>query len=348
MPVMSWRGYTSASMWKKAVVAACRQARALWGFARVPKTWFTMIIACPACTTRYVVPDSAIGVEGRTVRCAKCKHSWFQEGPGAEPAMGDAPKHSPSPTPAPPPHDSRKDEAFSQQREDDPVDGSAASDGYPAAPVPAPVPTPTQVEEDEREPDFDSYGDDADSYDGTEPPFDETRFAAPPAPAGEEAGYEEERSQFDYEPPFRPRRNYLKLWTWAAIAFAIIALGLVAAINANWVRVPDWVPVERPLFAMEEPDLTLEFPAEEQERRTLPNGTEFFGARIIITNTARETRSVPPVVIVLRDGRERIVYSWEVIPPQSELAPGEVMTINEAITDIPKSAVFADIGWAPR
>ena len=40
-----------------------------------------MIIACPACATRYVVPDSAIGIDGRTVRCAKCKHSWFQDGP---------------------------------------------------------------------------------------------------------------------------------------------------------------------------------------------------------------------------------------------------------------------------
>lgn len=43
-----------------------------------------MIIACPACETRYVVPDSAIGVDGRTVRCAKCKHSWFQDGASAE------------------------------------------------------------------------------------------------------------------------------------------------------------------------------------------------------------------------------------------------------------------------
>jgi hypothetical protein len=155
----------------------------------------------------------------------------------------------------------------------------------------------------------------------------------------------DDTSQFDAAPPFRRRRNTLKLWTWAAAVFALLAAGTIVAVS--YLGLPDWVPVSRPVFALAQPELQLDFPPAQQERRQLPNGTEFFGASGTITNTGSRTRRVPTILIVLRDGRERIVYSWEVKPPKRSLAPGESVSVNEAVTDVPRSARSAEIGWKP-
>ena len=40
-----------------------------------------MILNCPNCQVRYLVPDAAIGDEGREVKCAKCSYEWFEEPP---------------------------------------------------------------------------------------------------------------------------------------------------------------------------------------------------------------------------------------------------------------------------
>lgn len=37
-----------------------------------------MILQCAECRARYLVPDQAIGATGRTVRCARCAHTWFE------------------------------------------------------------------------------------------------------------------------------------------------------------------------------------------------------------------------------------------------------------------------------
>ena len=174
-------------------------------------------------------------------------------------------------------------------------------------------------------------------------------FASPPPSSAVDVVYDQAPSSFAHEPPFRPRRNPARMWTALAVAFALLVAALIGAVS-YW-GVPDWVPSmtlgARPTFGAAQPDLVLEFPPDRQDRRTLPNGTEFFGASGTVTNAGQVTRRVPPILIVLRDARERIVYTWEVRPAKSALAPGESVTINEAVTDVPKSAKVAEIGWKP-
>jgi hypothetical protein len=269
-----------------------------------------MIIACPACSTRYVVPDTAIGVDGRTVRCAKCRHSWFQHGPElparAEPAVAAA--AAPFHAPAPPPQTAER---------------------------PAPVPAAPFVDP------------------SSEPAVDENAAESVPEPPavprpvtrGSDAAYAEAGSRFEHEPPFRPRRNMAKLWTLTGAGFAVLVALLIGL--SMWFGLPRWLSSAQATFGAGRPDLVLSFPPERQDRRTLPNGTEYFGASGTVTNVGKDPHEVPPILIVLRDAKDKVVYTWNVTPPRDSLKPGESVTINEAVTDVPKSAKVAEIGWKP-
>jgi predicted Zn finger-like uncharacterized protein len=264
-----------------------------------------MIISCPACSTRYVVPDSAIGAEGRTVRCAKCRHSWFQEGPVLDLAEAQAAQ-------------ARDAEAAAAAR---PTPPPRASE--PKA-EPAPPANPPEVVDEEPP-----------AFEESPPPLAEP--ALPPI--------EDEPSHFEHEPPFRPRRNTLRLLTIAGVLFATVAAGLIVAVS--YFGLPEWVPVSRPTFGVGRENLQLDFPADQQEKRQLPNGIEFFAASGTVTNIGGTAQDVPPILIVLRDARDRIVYSADVYPPKGTLAPGEAMTINAALTDVPRAARVSEIGWKP-
>ncbi|HKB96013.1 MAG TPA: DUF3426 domain-containing protein [Rhizomicrobium sp.] len=64
-----------------------------------------MILTCPSCDTRYSVDGSKFPAAGRTVRCAKCGHSWHQPGEAGE-AAPEPPAALSGPAPEAPAHES--------------------------------------------------------------------------------------------------------------------------------------------------------------------------------------------------------------------------------------------------
>lgn len=37
-----------------------------------------MIVTCPSCLARFAVISQDLGIDGRRVRCGRCRHDWFQ------------------------------------------------------------------------------------------------------------------------------------------------------------------------------------------------------------------------------------------------------------------------------
>jgi predicted Zn finger-like uncharacterized protein len=89
-----------------------------------------MILECNQCRTRYLVPDSAIGAEGRTVRCASCKHSWFQ----APEILDLATRAEPAPRKAVPSYPAAKPQPRPEPRPEPRI----SRDEVPSAAAPAP------------------------------------------------------------------------------------------------------------------------------------------------------------------------------------------------------------------
>ncbi len=221
-----------------------------------------MILTCPACSTRYLVPDTAVGADGRQVRCASCRHSWFVAAPAnaAELAL--------PPLAAGPVRDVPAPEAPASWRSDveKPVEGPSA---------------------------------------------------------------------FDHQPPFRPRRNPTRRWTFAAAGAAALLTGGIGAIL--YFGTPTLAArLGLPMGQFDIP-LRLEVPTR-PDRMTQKNGNEMVAIVGKIVNPTDSRQRVPDILAELRDAHGRTVYSWTITPPLRTLGPRASAEFNSAEVNVPRGA----------
>jgi predicted Zn finger-like uncharacterized protein len=69
-----------------------------------------MLIVCPSCASEYTLDPAKLGADGRTLRCAICRDTWFVAPDGKPASAGDAGGPHPEtalPEPTPPPRRDR-------------------------------------------------------------------------------------------------------------------------------------------------------------------------------------------------------------------------------------------------
>lgn len=270
-----------------------------------------MMLTCPSCGTRYLVPDAAIGPAGRKVRCASCKHSWFQD---------------------PPAEESRRDLVDRGAR----AVAAAVTEHVAAAPSPVAGPgfaeVGTAVIEEEPSP----------------PPPPPPSWVAETAPS--RAAPEVQTAAagpavlpdirpFAHEPPFRPRRNPAKMWTMVAAGVAVV----LVALNVGVLMLGGVDGISTKLWGNRvtaaSPDTMLRLiPTGAPERRRLASGHEILTVTGRIDNPTAQALPIPDIRAELLTVDSKPIYAWTIPAPAPSVGAGSSMPFDGVTVDVPAEA----------
>jgi len=280
-----------------------------------------MLISCPNCGTQFSVPDTALGAKGRTLKCAKCAHKWFQNPVAAEDDFGlDEESFPPPPRPA------------------------AAAKKAPPPPPPPPAPEPEAVSLD--------WGAPVLAANRDEPPADsgfDLDDAPPPLPemAGSGLGADLDDGAADAPPPPKPKKKSGTAGLWLMLLVLLLACGGGGIYYFQDKVVEMWPPADSLLLQVglrhEKPGAGLELRNAGTPERMIFNEVDVLIVRGVIANISDRTRPVPPMKLMLLDKDHKVVQEKVDQPPVTSLDTGGTSSFKIQLQRPDPSAVEVNV-----
>jgi predicted Zn finger-like uncharacterized protein len=260
----------------------------------------SMLIRCPSCATKFSVPDAALGVKGRNVRCTRCGHQWFQDGSLArEMEAEDDFALDESMLPPAPPRMERDDSppAFDPFSVSPPT---ASTLSAPAAAAAARAAAAFDLDLDE------------------EPAPKAGGLSAGAPPLADLSPKRRAATQS------RGKSGHAGLWILLVLLLLAASAGGVYYFQDQAIELLPWI--EAPLIKIglrhEKPGAGLELRNAGTPERMVYNDTDILVVRGIIANVSQRPRPIPPMKLMLLDKDKHVVQQKISPPPVTTLAPG--------------------------
>ena len=285
-----------------------------------------MLIVCPSCATSYQIDPAAVGAAGRTVRCARCKATWFAGGPQPAPevsvfvdrviaeaeAQAPAPRAPAAPPPAPPAPDDFGAEAH---------ETVASEPAPPTSPAPEmPAPEPVTIA-------------DAPSL---VPPIEHTPFPEPPVSEHETEEAETFVARRQRLQTRRKKSRRSSRWTALILVLVAVNVALVGARN----EVVRHFPQTASLFAAVGLPVNLRHLKFENVRiaKEVQDGASVLIVQGVIVSDSNTPVEVPRLRFAARNATGQEVYVWTAAPARSLLGPDERLPFHSQIPAPPGDA----------
>jgi predicted Zn finger-like uncharacterized protein len=301
-----------------------------------------MLIVCPNCATSYMIDSAAVAPAGRTVRCVRCKATWFAGGPRpapnvtafvdgviaeAEGRSGGTPSAKPPPPPpvaAPPPD--RADDFGAESSESMAEFETTAPPVEPARRDDEPAPAEPAAEEPVAIADAPSLV----------PPIE---HAPLPDAADAELDSEDGESFAARRQQLQARRTEKRRSSrWTAVILLLVAFNVTLVGARN--EVVRYLPQTASLFAAIGLPVNLRHLKFEDVKisKQAEDGVNILIVQGAIVSTASKPTEVPRLRFSARNATGQEVYTWTALPSRSILGPGERLEFSSRLASPPADA----------